>query len=159
MKKCGKCGIYKAFSDFNKRSGTSRLASYCRICHAAYIKRHYTQNKSYYRAKAKTSRATFRKWYDELKSHLQCERCGENHPATLDFHHKDGREKEESVAVIVVRCESRRLVLKEIEKCVVLCSNCHRILHHEERRSRGVVDALQIPSLTVAGSIPAGTSR
>lgn len=76
------------------------------------------------------------KWIGERKSEIGCARCGVKDPRVLDFHHKDGKEKEFSIG------SSRRAVgferiKKEIEKCVVVCANCHRILHNEERTKNG----------------------
>ncbi len=67
-----------------------------------------------------------------LKEELECEECGENHPATLDFHHLDPDEKEISIAQVVTRMWSIDRIEKEIDKCIVLCANCHRKLHYDE---------------------------
>ena len=72
-------------------------------------------------------------WFDSIKSKLKCVKCGENHPATLDFHHKDPSTKEFAVSYTYRRF-SKEKILKEIEKCVVLCANCHRIHHYETRK-------------------------
>jgi L-lysine 2,3-aminomutase len=60
------------------------------------------------------------------KETLQCERCGENHPATLDFHHKGN--KDFNVSEMVPRL-THKVLLDEISKCSVLCANCHRKEH------------------------------
>lgn len=71
-----------------------------------------------------------REWFKEFKSTLKCEKCGENHPAVLDFHHLNPSEKDFSVSRSSDM--SKKRVLEEIQKCMVLCSNCHRKLHWEE---------------------------
>jgi hypothetical protein len=78
-------------------------------------------------------RKRLKKWLKELKSTLKCEKCGENHPGCLDFHHDDPNEKEISLSQAVAKkgwCEER--MLEEIAKCTVLCSNCHRKLHWKD---------------------------
>ena len=58
----------------------------------------------------------------------QCERCGYNKcPDALDFHHLNSSEKDFEIS----RCYKRsRDVLKaEIDKCVMVCANCHREIH------------------------------
>jgi hypothetical protein len=70
-------------------------------------------------------------WFDEYKSTLFCQKCGENHPACLDFHHRVPNEKEEQVAILVGKRRSIQRIMKEIEKCDVLCANCHRKLHYD----------------------------
>ena len=69
----------------------------------------------------------------EYKKTLKCSVCGENHPATLDFHHNSPEEKEGNVSQLNSKKGwSFARILTEIEKCTVLCSNCHRKLHYEE---------------------------
>jgi hypothetical protein len=72
-------------------------------------------------------------WYVELKQELVCRRCGEDHPGCLQFHHRDPREKEMSVANAIRREWSRARILREIAKCEVLCANCHAKHHARER--------------------------
>lgn len=56
-------------------------------------------------------------------------KCGESHPACLDFHHRDSSAKSVSLANVAKMGWSLARVKKEIEKCDVTCSNCHRKLH------------------------------
>ncbi len=61
-----------------------------------------------------------------------CVHCPEKDPACLDFHHRDPGEKEGHIG------EFRRFgmerLLAEIAKCDVLCANCHRKHHRNERQ-------------------------
>lgn len=61
-----------------------------------------------------------------------CITCGELDPACLDFHHRDPSTKEGHIG------EFRKFGLDrlfaEIAKCDVLCSNCHRKHHRDERQ-------------------------
>lgn len=83
----------------------------------------------------KRRRKALREWLDGYKSTLKCERCPESHPATLDFHHRDGDEKDFSIGDVLRKGWSRARVEKEIAKCEVLCANCHRILHWKEKQA------------------------
>lgn len=65
----------------------------------------------------------------EIKRQRGCSRCGIDDPRVLDFHHVD--QKDLAVSVLVYR-RSLAAVLEEVERCEVLCANCHRILHAEE---------------------------
>ena len=76
--------------------------------------------------------ARLKDWFKMLKSNLVCEKCGENHPACLDFHHTKPSEKDANVTTLVSQQSSRVRILAEVGKCVVLCANCHRKLHWEE---------------------------
>lgn len=60
---------------------------------------------------------------------VRCLRCGENHPAVLDFHHRDPSKKSLGIAKMVCLGYSVKRIKFEIEKCDVLCSNCHRKEH------------------------------
>lgn len=62
--------------------------------------------------------------------------CGESNPDCLVFHHRDPNEKEEGVTRMI--SFGRQKLLAEIEKCDVLCSNCHLKLHARLRREQGL---------------------
>ena len=73
----------------------------------------------------------------DLKSKLACKRCGFNeHPAALEFHHRDPTQKKSTVPRMVYRARSLKDIQAEIDKCDVLCANCHR-LHHLGKRMTG----------------------
>jgi len=78
-------------------------------------------------------RKELRAWFYDIKSKYSCNKCGESDPICLDFHHTSGnKDFQISTAVHVVR--SKENILKEIEKCVILCSNCHRKEHANKYR-------------------------
>jgi hypothetical protein len=60
----------------------------------------------------------------------KCVDCGECRPisAIYDFHHKDPTLKDFSIGKNTLKFES---ITKELDKCELLCSNCHRIRHYE----------------------------
>jgi hypothetical protein len=64
----------------------------------------------------------------QLKSDRGCKECGERHPACLEFHHRDPEHKKFLIASVAFRLSDEKMKA-EIEKCDVLCSNCHR-KHH-----------------------------
>jgi len=58
----------------------------------------------------------------------KCEICGYNKCfEALDFHHNKG-DKEACISKII-KDGSKQKALKESEKCIILCANCHRELH------------------------------
>ena len=61
-----------------------------------------------------------------------CARCGFADYRALEFHHHQG-EKDFNVADMIRSGLSTNKIKLEIEKCVVLCSNCHQIEHYKER--------------------------
>jgi|SRR5579859_3618656 len=70
-----------------------------------------------------------RDWLYEVKSQFKCVVCGESRTPCLDFHHKDPKSKNFEINKAVGKSIPKEKVLKELAKCIVLCSNCHRLLH------------------------------
>ena len=60
-----------------------------------------------------------------MKATLECARCRENHPATLQFHHCDPQKKDFNLSEAVREGYSIERIRKEVAKCTVLCANCH----------------------------------
>lgn len=85
------------------------------------------------RATTNVRRGKLRAWLDEYKKGLVCERCGFADFRALEFHHREKAQKSSNVADMIRSCLSVRAILREIEKCGVLCSNCHQIEHYEEQ--------------------------
>lgn len=72
----------------------------------------------------------------EFKKTLKCQKCGYNkHHNALDFHHKDPKEKDRAVSYFVARKLFKK-AMEETKKCMVLCANCHRVLHYKEEEKR-----------------------
>jgi predicted HNH restriction endonuclease len=58
----------------------------------------------------------------------KCSKCGYSKcEFAMDFHHNTGN-KENNMAHII-KNKSRQKALKEAEKCILLCANCHREVH------------------------------
>jgi hypothetical protein len=91
------------------------------------------QHESYLRRKDrillnnKKKRMERTNFLDEYKSKKGCKICGENRAPCLVFHHPDDN-KHEKYGISQMRLLKEETILKEIEKCDVLCSNCHAIL-------------------------------
>lgn len=59
----------------------------------------------------------------------KCMFCGyRKTSAALDFHHIDGKTKEFGISLDGITRSWQR-VSKELEKCVLVCANCHREIH------------------------------
>ena|ERR1041385_870618 len=108
-----------------------------------------------------------------------CTDCKKKFPTyVMDFDHRPGERKLHQVGQLERR-GSKRIILEEIAKCDVVCSNCHRIRTHERRANkqrigtkrirefaikselcgRSSVVERQLPKLNVVGSIPIARSR
>ena len=63
----------------------------------------------------------------------KCNDCGGTfHKAAYDFHHTNPLEKKFEIAPGLDR--NWDTILEEVGKCVMLCSNCHRVRHYREDR-------------------------
>lgn len=61
----------------------------------------------------------------KLKS-LPCMDCGIQYPFyVMQFDHRPGTIKKDEVAKMAHRCRSLSVILEEIEKCDLVCANCH----------------------------------
>lgn len=74
-------------------------------------------------------RAELRAWANDRKAERGCADCGESDAACLDFHHPNDAEKDMAVTDLITHGHSEESLREEIEKCEVLCANCHRKRH------------------------------
>src|SRR5208282_6320972 len=87
----------------------------------------YYRNKAKQAAYKKQRDAELAKWLREQK--VACERCGEDDPVVLHFHHRDPSQKEIDLGRAVTNGWSIVRMKTEIVKCDVLCANCHLKFH------------------------------
>jgi hypothetical protein len=97
-------------------------------CQRRWYTRHREQHQVLVSANKEKRRAFFR----ELKSGMVCEHCGETHPSCLEFHHRDPASKLFEIAGAVASTSMVKL-RAEMQKCSILCANCHRKVHYEEK--------------------------
>jgi transcription elongation factor Elf1 len=95
-------------------------------------KRWYANNKESEKNHVKKRKFKIKKWFESYKKNLQCTHCSENHPATLEFHHSM-KNKEKSISDMIHNGYSIDSIKKEISKCVLLCSNCHKKEHYKNK--------------------------
>lgn len=133
-KKCCKCKSEKDLCEFNRnKSRKDGCSGYCKQCNDEYQKQHYLQNKTDYQDNKRSFRKKLTNAIAEIKSKASCVICGENHPAVLEFHHKDATEKDFAIAEVVRLGYNLAKLMEEINKCEILCSNCHKKKHWEEK--------------------------
>ena len=103
--------------------------------HKEQSRKYYLANKEKVLAGVKVQRAIGKARWDTFKRTLKCTKCEQNHPAALDFHHTDPSQKENLVSKLVSNgCFAA--AMEEVQKCIVLCANCHRIHHYEENSAK-----------------------
>lgn len=64
-----------------------------------------------------------------------CKRCGTKDMRALEFHHRNRDEKDYTMGTYFI-CNKERID-QELEKCDVLCRNCHAIVHWEQNDKAG----------------------
>ena len=65
-------------------------------------------------------------WIAELKMTRGCDQCGwKKHPSALAYHHRDPEKKTAAISRMANKNLSNENILAEIEKCDLLCANCH----------------------------------
>jgi len=118
---CSSCEEYLPYSEFHtrKRGGYS---GHCKKCNTIKTKERLEYN--YVSRKLKAI---------ELKGGC-CEKCGyKKNFAALCFHHKDPSTKSFGIDARNIRMKKWNLILEELDKCSLLCHNCHAEEHHPHR--------------------------
>lgn len=91
----------------------------------------YQRNRELTLERTRKRKRERRREFQEYKATLSCHFCGAQHPAIIDFHHTEATgEKKVSD---YLKTGSYKKMWAEIEKCIPLCANCHRIYHWMEK--------------------------
>jgi hypothetical protein len=99
--------------------------------HREYSAKHYQENKAVVKEASKASGLASRRAWLAYKATLACTVCGFSHPAVIDFHHPPGTKKHGVNDLVASRRFKK--AYEEAKKCIVLCANCHRIHHFNEK--------------------------
>jgi hypothetical protein len=143
MKVCSSCSLEKAVDEFSRKGGI--LQSKCKSCQRAYHRLYYQRNKPRFIAKNRRNKNRQRKRLRTILSEVKqrpCQDCGGIfHPWVMELDHREGTKKEAAVANLGSKgCTDARL-LEEIEKCDVVCANCHRM-----RTYRRMFEKVPVPA-------------
>lgn len=113
---CSQCYRELPLSEFYSR-GNGKLRAECKDCHKNMVKESYQRRKQF---------------VSNYKSEQGCSKCGDKRSYVLDFHHRDPEEKNDTIARLTSNSSKLTKIKEEMEKCEVLCANCHREFHHFE---------------------------
>lgn len=112
MKICPKCKDNKLLKDYYLRRNDKDTSVYCKVC---------TNEQSINRQKYNKQKAV-----DYLGG--KCSHCNySKYLGALEFHHKDPSKKDFTIARF--KCRSFDSIKSELDKCILLCANCHREEH------------------------------
>jgi len=109
----------------------NRRFTHCQICN-----REYKENSKKCPKHCSTCTSKIRRLRSKIKSIKykggKCEECGflakEDNYAAFEFHHANS-DKEVGVGMILNR--KWEIIKREVDKCTLLCSNCHRVSHSD----------------------------
>lgn len=127
---CIKCNEEKVIETFVFKEGSYR--NECKPClNARKRKRYYEHDrirKTYARRNKQLKSKRQEDWKPKLLEIFKtgCSRCEEKDLRCLEFHHLDPSKKKHTVTGLITGKYSDKTIQEEIEKCIVLCSNCHR---------------------------------
>jgi hypothetical protein len=132
--KCTKCVEEKTQEEFffkNKAKGIR--STVCKVCQRSYKIKYYNSNKQSHYDRNKITQGKIKEYILGIKS-KGCTICDEASPECIDFHHLDPKQKEDNISGIHYFGSLKRAV-REMEKCIPVCANCHRKIH------AGTIDA------------------
>lgn len=116
-KECSVCNEKKSLSEFYSRSArNNKPYDRCKKCFNNYVSKRWISKK-----------------IDSIiYKGSQCLDCGISYPSEpyviFEFHHRDPSQKDVDWSKLRLRTDGK--IKKELDKCDLLCSNCHRKRHH-----------------------------
>jgi hypothetical protein len=93
---------------------------------------YYAAHKAEYCKRAQELKARRRKFVRDQKIGKSCNICGESRPYCLDYHHPNNN-KEGGLCQLAHKGVSEAILLEEINKCILVCRNCHAEIHWKEK--------------------------
>lgn len=106
-----------------------------------YKKKHYAENKAAYRQSRLDYRIRLRDEVNQIKEEKGCTDCRKRRRPfrypyyVLQFDHPEDAVKVGSVNNLI-RTARREVVLAEVKKCDVVCSNCHHVRSFKRAKAK-----------------------
>ena len=133
-KPCSACKMIKPLSDFHTDSSNGFGLTYnCKTCANGNSRKNHKarmQDEDWVKDKRAKSTERFAKRKRKAVEYKgdKCFDCGNKYQdCVYDFHHLNGDTKTDNPSAIIRK--SWESAKKELETCVLLCANCHRIRH------------------------------
>jgi 5-methylcytosine-specific restriction endonuclease McrA len=126
VKMCSMCKETLTVEHFHlNRSRKDGRADACKACFKTVSRKHYENNKGAYLERNNRTRKKNREMVKQLKSR-PCMDCGNTFPTyVMEFDHRDPVSKDFSIGR--GNFSWLKKMLSEIEKCDIVCSNCHKV--------------------------------
>lgn len=137
MRTCSKCLIEKPLSEYHKKTASpDGLKKQCKNCCSDYHKKmlKHPERVQVIRRAVDRRRLKLINLINEIKD-KPCMDCGNRYPAcAMDFDHRPGVIKLGNLSRISNLGWSPDRILAEIEKCDLVCANCHRVRTASRRK-------------------------
>ncbi len=133
LRPCGLCGEWLPVDRFHRRGAAGYIA-WCKTCRRAHDAQYHARNRERFLAVKRKRTDALVAWMRTLKEE-PCVDCGGRfHPAAMTFDHLPGAEKRSDVATLA-RQGSTALLRAELEKCELVCANCHAVRTFNRREA------------------------
>jgi len=135
---CSPFGSHNTSPNLNSNTNSNKTCSHCKLSFPATTEHFYVRSRkqkdlSSYCKKCNTKirvnemRKTKQKCVDYMGK--KCADCKDEYPPSVfDFHHLDPSKKDFTISK--TQSFSFKNLKPELDKCVMLCANCHRIRHN-----------------------------
>lgn len=125
MKHCHRCGVTKSLAEFHvNRVRRDGVQTYCKGCRSLLDHQRYERLHGVTPRRPTAGRRSNRQWLVDLKAGRPCTDCGRMYlPAAMQWDHLPGSFKLGDVSALDGL--TRQTILAEIEKCELVCVNCH----------------------------------
>jgi hypothetical protein len=153
-RKCKTCDTKKTLSEFDKNKHLPLGHGYtCKSCRSSkgkekwrtddsfrehskkYLQEYRVENKERINELNRKNSKKCKKRNYEFISEIKkggCSECGyDKHPSALQFHHVDPSTKSDTVGFLTHKPASLDRLKEEIDKCILLCANCHAEHHND----------------------------
>lgn len=129
IKMCCTCEVEKTITEFRRdRTRIDGYQSSCKVCARAFQSKRYQEKYAISRRERDAAlRAENVAKINDIKHQRGCICCDERNAVCLDFHHMESDDKEFGISGNTHR--TWKYIEREINKCIVICANCHRKLH------------------------------
>ena len=133
VKQCGKCKSSKPLEEFDKnKTKPDGVQTFCKTCKKEYNIKYYAKTKNVHNPSRYENRrrhnAEVRDYILSVKDNKPCTDCGISYRYwQMDFDHLENKE----FNIGTERGKKLDRIKKEIAKCELVCSNCHRTRTHE----------------------------
>jgi hypothetical protein len=144
QRRCSRCGVAKPLTEFHRRG--EHYQWWCKDCRRVWDARYYAATREIRLSQRRRRSDVLVARMRELKS-APCMDCGVTfHPSAMTFDHRPGTTKVKDLASLA-RDGSTRLFERELEKCDLVCANCHALRTFQRREEARLVRGSRPPHL------------